>query len=855
MKKLLSILFATLALAFQAFAIPARPGIFTYTEPDGTVRRLERHGDEFFHWTTDAQTGQVVELDMAGYWRPAELDRIQLRQAAEFRRQANQYRLERNARPEFNFGVRRIPVILVEFTDLSFTVEDSRTKFDNLLNREGYADYQATGSVRDYFMENSHGQFTPVFEVFGPVKLPHEMAYYGAGDNTSSKAAQAVIDGSQLLDSEIDFSRYDSDNDGVVDMMLMYFAGYSEAEGGPEDAIWPHQWYVNAYKNVKFDGKILSRYFCTSELRGNKGSILCSIGATCHEFSHALGLPDFYDTNGEEDGTCSGLYVFSLMCSGCYNDNARTPPFFNAEERVMLGWMDPGEIKELPDGETRFGTVSGNVAYKSLTDVEGEYFLYECRDGSSWDSPLPEGMLAYHVDKSPLHSLGGIPCNVLWDQWVSYNNLNSYGNHPCFYVVPAAAQRDLKYTGSNERWVFPGSSKVTEFHPVDWEGNDSGVSLFNIRYDEEASEVSITVENHYRRELQGKVLSLDGKPLPGVYISLTEPGTDRRIRRKGSRSASRSAEITTGEDGSFVLDVKDFGDKVQLSALKMGYKAFECELSLLPRITSTAIRLRSNEETAGSVLKLYDEGESLWCMGNGEYSEMASSLFSASVLAPEGGRKVTSFQYSIYANTAKALYFIVDDASSGERLLTWPVDGFKTFPVEADAEEWVFWADVSDADFRIPPGKDLFIGYAVKDADYHYPFLCFDGEEGNLFFSTFDLEKSNWESLAYQNVNLLLSITLEDAEGSGPTEEAASLAELGINAIDPGKGVYKAGESFQLQLLAAPGNPPASVRWFWDGEETGAKSVTLTAGAHTVEARLDYADGSQEILELPVKVN
>ena len=848
MKKILIILLVFLTAASEAaLAVPAWPGRFTYTEPDGTVRQLERHGDEYFHWTTDAETGQVVELDLVGYWRPARLSAFEMQQAAALRRQANQYRMAAaSGSQDFNTGIRHIPVLLVEFTDVHFTVPDPRTRFQNLLNQPGYSDYQATGSVLDYFQENSHRRFTPVFDVFGPVELPHEMAYYGGGKGTNEKAVQAVVDGAKLLDSQIDFSNYDSDSDGVVDMLLMYFAGYSEAEGGPENAIWPHQYYVNVYKNVQLDGKLLSRYFCTAELRGNKGNTLCSIGATCHEFSHALGLPDFYDTDNEENGQSSGLYFFSLMSHGCYNDNARTPPFLNAEERVMLGWMDADEIKELPDGVISFTSVSENVAYKSLTDTEGEYYLYECRDGYSWDTPLPAGMLAYHVDRSSAHSLGGISCYYLWENWEHYNNLNCYGNHPCFYVVPAAAQKNYQYDGAMDRWVFPGSARVSAFHPEDWDGKDSGVSLLNIRFDESEAAVSLTVENHFERLLKGTVLTGDETPVQGVYISLTAPGTDRRIRRKGSRAPAESAETTTGPDGSFVLDVKSFGEEVHLTAIKPGYKAFEGDIPLGPRTTSFDIFLRANGDTGQSVLQLYDENAKIWSLGLGLFSEMAASRFSTSDLMKFTGCQITSFQYYVNANyKAKGLYFIVDDAASGERLVTYPIKDF------AVAE--MAWADVSEAGFRIPGGRDLFIGYAIVESDFDYPFVVLEGK-GNYYGAELDLARSDWQDLSYYGTDLLISITLEDTGGT-PVTDKDSLAQMGFNCIDPGTGVYRAGESFRLQLIEAPSNSPVAVTWLWDGRETEEEAVTLTSGEHTVEARLYYAEGSMEVLELPLKVN
>ena len=115
------------------------------------------------------------------------------------------------------------------------------------------------------------------------------------------------------------------------------------------------------------------------------------IGISCHELAHALGLPDFYDANEGQDGYAGGLYDFSLMCRGLYNNEDRTPPYLNALERMLLGWIP--EIPELPEsGEVLLGPVQQNLAYRIPTQTEGEFFLVESRDGTVWDAPLPEGL-------------------------------------------------------------------------------------------------------------------------------------------------------------------------------------------------------------------------------------------------------------------------------------------------------------------------------------------------------------------------------------------------------------------------------------------------------------------------------
>ena len=280
--KQLFVSIAAILLAISAWAVPARPGAFDYIQPDGSVVRLELHGDEFFSWATLAGTNQVVELDANGFWRNGSIDPAARKAAIAFRDEVNRQRASISPRThtdnKMTHGTRHIPVFLVEFQDKSFTLNNPGDQFDALLNQHGYSANGGTGSVQDYYMDNSHGQFQPIFDVYGPVLLPEKMAYYGGnqGSRHNLHPEIAAFQAAQMLDSSVDFSQYDHNNDGYVDMLLFYYAGYNEAEGGPADSLWPHQWSVQSSssseaKNTLFDGLRLATYFCTSELRGNQG--------------------------------------------------------------------------------------------------------------------------------------------------------------------------------------------------------------------------------------------------------------------------------------------------------------------------------------------------------------------------------------------------------------------------------------------------------------------------------------------------------------------------------------------------------------------------------------------------------
>jgi len=481
MKKILCTVSAIL-LALSAMAVPAKPGVvITFTQPDGTQVRVQLHGDEYLNWYTLAGTNEMVARHDDGFWRPTSIS-AELRAAAKERRRQDEAdmatrRAKMKGTNARTHGEHHIPVLLVEFTDVKFKQSDPKQAFNDMLNKRGYNTGDAKGSVRDYFSDNSFDEYKPVFDVYGPVTLPHNMAYYGEqimnGDRVvthDKQAYMALIDGANILDATVNFAQYDEDHDGMVDMTLFYYAGYSQAEGGPTDAIWPHQSSVRS-RNAVHDGVKLGNYFCTAELRGSSGNKICGIGVTAHEFSHSLGLPDYYDTDYEDNGESHGMGSFSVMDSGCYLKGSDIPPYFNALERTQLDWADENDITVLSRGYHTMQGVQHNEGYMLHSPVEGEGFMLEYRNKQGWDQELPAGLVIYHIDKSTAHHVTSYyTAYSLWDM----NDINVYGHHPCCYVIPAADQTSLNTSSNRNSWVFPGTQNVKSYKPIDWDGNELG---------------------------------------------------------------------------------------------------------------------------------------------------------------------------------------------------------------------------------------------------------------------------------------------------------------------------------------------------------------------------------------------
>lgn len=810
----------------MASAAPASPVPFTYVQPDGSVIRLQLHGDEFFNWTTLYPTDQVVALNVDGWWRPAVLDES-LRRAGQKRRQAVNQSLRRNAprrtqgRISMTQGERHIPVFLLEFPDVPFSIEDPRTQFDALMNQPGYSADGAIGSTRDYFMDNSNGAFTPVFDIYGPVMLPENCATFYGG--STDRPELAFLHGAQLLDDQIDFSQYDYDGDGVVDTALFIYAGYAANVAGPATHIWPCYFDVQLLsmgKDYEFDGKHLGKFGCTAELDGASGATIAGIATVCHEFAHTLGLPDLYPS-GPADQVNGELYEYSLMCSGNRFNRGRTPPCLTSIERIILGWMAEEDIIELPAGPVSFGSISGNVAFKGLTWTEGEYFLFECRDGSGWDSGLPGGLLVYHVDRSETCLSDGITALEHWDM----TQTNNCVGHPCFYIVPAGhPSSDFYPDPDRTKYVFPGSLGISTYSPVDWSGKPTGLELSDIRFADR--KVSMTISYPFGMAVKGTVTGANGHAIEGAHVIAD-----------GSRTA------VSDKDGIFVLYLDQYeGETVHITISKDGYQTTGIDLPLKGQITLCRISLLTGDETDLRQYRYYDPGATLYQNGNGvTTSQMAAIRIPAEELDKNGG---SLLNVSVNPHfSAEAYYIVVDDGD--ERILTYKL------PDSAPHKFQTFDLSALGVDFS---GKnDLFVGLAVDRCNTalgaEKPFFASRGT-GHFYLSPFSLQHSDWEQLP--GWDLELTATIVGHTTPRPQDSTTSFAEMGYNAIaDPGNGSYGAGTAFQLQLELADGPSPQSVSWSFDGAPISASTpLSLPAGLHTVTALLTFPDGGTETLEL-----
>ena len=354
-------------------AIPANPKSVDIPQPDGTIITLLMHGDEFRHFMTTADGFTVVKGE-DGFYRYAdkgadgqlkatntiarniaERDETHLSFLANRKKmispEMTSYQKEMKARAlqmqrdytsldkrknragmlwdPIDYSTFKGLVILVEFSDRKFSLDNPKSFYQRLTNEKNlhdtsreYYPVDVTGSARDYFYDNSLGIFDPTFNVVGPVQINVKSTDIGGNKVSPATMANVFKKVFAKIDSEVDFSEYDLDNNGYIDMCYFIFAGYgSYIPGNNENYLWPHAndlSHIARSYGLRYDKKYFGRYACSVELQdeeayADRHQYLDGIGTMCHEFSHVLGLADHYDVDYEENGESEHPGVWDIM--------------------------------------------------------------------------------------------------------------------------------------------------------------------------------------------------------------------------------------------------------------------------------------------------------------------------------------------------------------------------------------------------------------------------------------------------------------------------------------------------------------------------------------------------------------
>ena len=550
------VIFSALLLlsAITSSAIPAKKNWTRVTQTDGTTIEITLAGDENIHFymtrdgvaltrnnnneycyakvignniisseilahelnqRTDKEKSVAISTNMLA---PLAKEKIRLRKEAARNIARNIGKSKIDDKKVFQ-GSKKAPVILAYFSDKSFSESDDdiKTFYNDVLNKEGFNQFGAAGSVHDYFYDMSRGQFDLKFDIIGPVKVSKSATYYGGPnaimggtDHIGEFITEAIKNADAKYD--INWKDYDWDGDGEVEQVFVMYAGYGQATGGPTGTIWPNAWTLdeataNNDGNGGFSlgGVYINQYACSNELYKNSGTTKMGLGVFCHEFSHCMGLPDMYDTNY---GTTPTMGDWDLLASGSYNGPngiGWCPAGWTSYERAYAGWLDLTELQ--PNDKIK--------GMKSLEEEDGkayviyndnhkdEYYLLENHKNKGWDAYTPEdGLLIIHVDydktlfdNNIVNTKGEFTPSNGYDGYFKndhprmapFSRVRSIQNETYYYTYPMDAPRgvvdSLTNTSKPAAILYNALADGTKL---------MGKPVYNIKKDSETGDISFT---------------------------------------------------------------------------------------------------------------------------------------------------------------------------------------------------------------------------------------------------------------------------------------------------------------------------------------------------------------------------
>ena len=493
MKKLYLMLSMLFAFGIAANAVPAKKLQKVITLTNGTQVSVELRGDEYLSWWegTDGTAYRTTATD-ENVFEAFDLE-AQKPAAAARRARTEQGRVARLARVKNSLkgaddkmrglggdhitykGVKKGLVVLVDFKNKKFADGHDLEYYKNVINGKDFSDEEEgyVGSVRDYFLAQSNGQFELDFDVVGPVTMSNNYGYYGYDSSyqKDEKVYEMIKEACDGIQDQVNLKDYDWDGDGEADQVFFLYAGLGQASGGSNSTIWPHESELRYWPCgvLSYSTGKINTYACANELQpetqGSSRYISAGIGTICHEFSHCLGFADMYDTSG---GGGYGMSVFDVMDQGSYNGNGFVPCNYTAFERIYAGWVEaieldaPATVKDMKS-VSDYGRPFIMYNYKNTN----EYFLMENRQNTGWDKGLygSNGLLIVHVNYVP-------------SRWAN-NSVNSSAEKiQCCTVVNADGSRDnTQYSLQGD--LYPYEVKGVTMNDEFTDDSEPAAKLYN----------------------------------------------------------------------------------------------------------------------------------------------------------------------------------------------------------------------------------------------------------------------------------------------------------------------------------------------------------------------------------------
>ena len=612
----LTLIAVSMLVCIATWGVKVHPGPALITQSDGTEIMVYAYGDCDNHWYTTADgvllyhegfDYYVAKVDADGKLMPTKqlAHEMTQRSAAEVKLVKAQNRklfydkkketsarlaprkepVENDETLFFHTGSPKALVILAEFTDSVFKDSDPKSVFEQYLNADVIDNTVGNGtvgrnygSVKKYFSDMSFGTFTPQFDIYGPYQMSQKLKYYGDGDK--DRMDRLIPEVCQLADADIDFSQYDQNNDGKVDLVYIICAGYSASwTQNSSDCIWPKSGSAANYGKTDFgtyDGKGVYRFGVHTELNAYPGAFtqpyrINGVGLFCHEFSHCIGLPDIYPTDkAAQTALNPAMENWDLMDGGEYVYNGYYPTEYTAWEREAMGWFTIDTLKTTHKGSVTVSNINnGGKAYRIVNEnSEGgkEYLILQYLENKGWNTRLPgltknsegrnvqlqcNGMLVSHVeyDAAAFSLSSGTPSTLP-------NSVNNVIGHSRFTIIPADGEYISSYDKNNKDIYtlsmagdpFPGTSNTTELLSIPWyTGEDVSKPLLNITENTSSTNSGVTfdyiVPNDVFEEKEGSAID-------SIFVNAINTGN----------MTLENAIATTYANGDYLIEATDFNN-------------------------------------------------------------------------------------------------------------------------------------------------------------------------------------------------------------------------------------------------------------------------------------------------------
>lgn len=574
------------------------------TQPDGTKLVVRTLGDERMHWTQtmdgmmvvcQADAYYVATIGADGKLRNSGLlaHNIDHRTTAEtalaksqnkkafFEANSNRFatvlRSGTSGYPRTgrcpHEGTVRIPVIMMQYPDCQFKI--GKEQFEDYFNGMDTRPYSAEtvtmgyGSVKRYFHDASNGLLDMQFDLYGVYTAKHNHDYYGSA-NSGVRLVELYSEALEAADADIDFTKYDSDGNGDVDLVYVLYAGTSanaEPYGSDKD-VWPQCNYGMRFSN---DGMIIDIIGVSNEMlsyaaKSPTGEDLrAGIGVLCHEISHGMGLPDLYwtspeppiDIHGLADWNNCGPEDFDLMDGGENLNVALWPVTYTAWEKEAMGWLTP-EVLSCPQTVTIYPlNHPEGKAYKIENPASGgkEFYIIENMQISDWnrffylsETVRQPGLLVYHINgfqgeantMTPNYEYQKPKITLLpADGFLAarYSISTSDNEFKIWYNGKAQVFTEEMFIDETKGDLYPGSNNVKSITQYkNYEGSDMGSSypITDIRINSDKSitfkfmggstdineSVSPSVDSASPiYTIDGRIIGTDASSLPkGIYV-------------------------------------------------------------------------------------------------------------------------------------------------------------------------------------------------------------------------------------------------------------------------------------------------------------------------------------------------